>query len=148
LPADKSPQKTQALLRFTGAVDRDPAIAKWLDAQPGELASIALTWFSYMRQCGTDVRELMHDGYATACVADAPFAYVGVFTDHVNVGFFHGTSLPDPARLLTGTGKYMRHVKIGRNSAHDASSLEALIVDASRDIRERLTMAADAQQNR
>ena len=39
------------------------------------------------------------------------FAYVNVFRDHVNVGFFHGAFLSDPAGLLEGTGKRMRHVK-------------------------------------
>jgi hypothetical protein len=76
----------------------------------------------------------MHDGYATACVDDAPFAYVGVFRHHVNVGFFHGTALPDPAGLLQGTGKYMRHVKVEPGRAVDESSLEALIASAYRDI--------------
>jgi hypothetical protein len=33
------------------------------------------------------------------------------FTLQVNVGFFHGGALPDPASLLQGTGKFMRHVK-------------------------------------
>jgi hypothetical protein len=42
----------------------------------------------------------------------------------------------------------MRHVKIRRDSAHDDSSVEALIVNASRDIRERLKMATDTQRNR
>jgi hypothetical protein len=28
------------------------------------------------------------------------------FTSHVNVGFFHGAALPDPARLLQGNGKF------------------------------------------
>jgi hypothetical protein len=80
----------------------------------------------------------MHDGYPTVCVEDAPFAYVGVFRDHVNVGFFHGTALPDPAGLLQGTGKYMRHVKVKPGVALDASSLEALIASAYRDIVERV----------
>ena len=31
-----------------------------------------------------------------------------VFTSHVNVGFFHGAALPDPARLLQGNGKFCR----------------------------------------
>ena len=122
------------ILRFTGAVARARAIEQWLDAQPGELGSIARTWFAVMRRCGGDVRELMHDGYPTACVEDAPFAYVGVFRDHVNVGFFHGAALPDPARLLQGTGKYMRHVKVRPGLALDTSSLEALIASAYRDI--------------
>lgn len=130
-----------ALLRFTGAVERAPAIGRWLDAQPSELGSIARRWFALMRRCGADVRELMHDGYPTVCVEDAPFAYVSVFTDHVNVGFFHGTALPDPAGLLQGTGKYMRHVKVKPGLALDGSSLEALIASAYRDIGARLKVA-------
>ncbi len=80
----------------------------------------------------------MHDGYATVCVEDAPFAYVGAFTAHVNVGFFHGAVLPDSAGLLEGTGKTMRHVKVRPGLALDALSLEALITAAYRDIVARL----------
>ena len=58
------------------------------------------------------MRELLHDGHPTACVADAAFAYVNAFTAHVNVGFFRGAELVDPARMLEGTGRYMRHVKL------------------------------------
>jgi hypothetical protein len=38
--------------------------------------------------------------------------YIGVIKDHVNLGFFHGTELADPQRILEGTGKQMRHIKI------------------------------------
>ena len=83
----------------------------------------------------------MHDGLATVCVEDAPFAYVGVFRAHINVGFFHGAALPDPAGLLQGTGKYMRHVKVKPNLAVDRSSLEALVTSAYLDIVARLKAA-------
>jgi hypothetical protein len=130
-----------ALLRFSGALERDPAIDEWLDAQPSELGSMARTWFRLMRRCGTDVRELMHDGYPTVCVEDAPFAYVGVFRAHVNVGFFHGAALTDPAGLLEGTGRYMRHVKLKPGQALDRASLNALITASYRDIVARLKVA-------
>lgn len=126
------------LLRFSGAVERDPAIDKWFDQQPSELGSIARTWFTLMRQCGTDVRELMHDGCPVACVEDAPFGYVNAFRAHVNVGFFHGAALTDPAGLLEGSGKYMRHVKVKPGFAIDVSSLGALITAAYQDIGARL----------
>jgi hypothetical protein len=35
-----------------------------------------------MRECGDDVRELLHDHHPTACVEDAAFAYADVFRDH------------------------------------------------------------------
>ena len=126
------------ILRFDGADVHDPHIDVWLTKHTDELHSIAQRWFERMRQCGTDVRELMHDGCPTACVEDAPFAYVNVFKAHVNVGFFHGATLPDPAGLLEGTGKYMRHVKLSPRSEINPKALNALIAVAYRDIKVRL----------
>src|SRR3569833_2169160 len=100
------------LLRFDGAVERDPAIESWFAHHGGDLGAIAHRWFQVMRACGDEVRELLHDGCPVACFGDVPFAYVNSFASHVNVGFFQGASLPDPTRLLLGTGKYMRHVKL------------------------------------
>lgn len=129
------------LLRFTGSVERSPAVESWLDEKPSELGSIARSWLEVMRRSGAHVRELVHDGLATACVDDAPFAYVGVFKNHVNVGFFHGAALPDPAGLLQGSGRSMRHVRIEPGVAVDESSLETLIAGAYRDIIARLRVA-------
>src|ERR1700733_9863599 len=84
------------ILRFSGAVKRDPAIDKWLCGQPDELRPLAELWFSRLRQCGADVRELMHDGCPVACVGDAAFGYVNAFRNHVNVGFFFGALLGGP----------------------------------------------------
>jgi hypothetical protein len=80
----------------------------------------------------------MHDGCPVACVGDAAFGYVNAFTAHVNVGFFQGAGLDDPADLLQGTGKRMRHVKLRPDSGVDAASLQRLIEDAYADMRRRL----------
>ena len=88
------------LFRFPSAVKRDPAIAAWMLEHSNELGEFAQHWFEVLRNCGDDVRELIHDGQPTACVEDAAFAYVTVFKAHVNVGLFRGADLTDPARLL------------------------------------------------
>ncbi|MGA3047105.1 MAG: DUF1801 domain-containing protein [Terracidiphilus sp.] len=126
------------LLRFDGAVERDPAIDAWLNAHPGPLGDIAREWFEVMRKCGDEVRELMHDGCPVACLGDVPFGYVNVFTAHVNVGFYQGASLSDPARLLQGAGKRMRHVKLRPGTATDAVALRKLIETAYSDIKARV----------
>jgi hypothetical protein len=126
------------LLRFNGAVERDPAIEAWMKEHAGELGAIAHRWFEVIRQCGDEVRELLHDGCPVACLGDAPFAYVNVFTSHVNVGFFQGAALPDPLHLLQGTGKFMRHVKLRPETATDAAELTRLIDAAYADIKERV----------
>jgi len=89
------------LLRFNGAVERDPAIDAWMKEHAGELGAIAVQWFEVMRKCGDGVRELLHDDFPVACLGDAPFGYVNVFTSHVNVGFFRCAALPDPSRLYS-----------------------------------------------
>jgi hypothetical protein len=126
------------LLRFNGAVVRDPAIDRWMKEHGGGLGEIAQQWFEAMRNCGDEVRELLHDGCPVACLGDAPFGYVNVFTSHVNVGFYHGAALPDPARLLQGGGKFMRHVKLRPGTARDAAALSRLIDAAYADIKARV----------
>lgn len=129
------------LLRFDGAVERDPAIHAWMKKHSGELGAIARQWFELMRNCGDEVRELLHDGYPTACLGDVPFGYVGVFTEHVNVGFFRGAALPDPVGLLQGNGRFMRHVKLKPGTPTNAAALTALIHAAYADIKNRVENA-------
>jgi hypothetical protein len=126
------------LLRFNGAVEHDPAIDAWMKDHAGELGAIAHRWFQVMRKCGDEVRELLHDGCPVACLGDAPFGYVNVFTSHVNVGFFHGAALSDPAHLLQGTGKFMRHVKLLSVADTNAAALTRLIDAAYSDIKARV----------
>lgn len=130
-------ERMKGMLRFSGAVERDRAIDEWMK-QKGELGSIARRWFDLMRECGDEVRELMHDGCPVACLGDAPFGYVNAFTSHVNVGFFYGAELPDPAGLLEGNGKRMRHVKLTPGVAVNSAALSRLIDDAYSDIKARV----------
>ncbi|TCS13189.1 DUF1801 domain-containing protein [Caulobacter sp. BK020] len=126
------------LFRLAGAVRRDPEVDAWFSAPEHDLRRLAQPWFDSLRACGPDVRELLHDGHPTACVGDAAFAYVDAFSAHVNLGFFHGAALDDPAGLLEGAGKRMRHVKIRWGLPVDADALNALIAAAYQDVRARL----------
>lgn len=126
------------LMRFPSSVKRDPAIDVWMLDHRGELGAIAQRWFEVMRNCGDDVRELLHDGHPTACVGEAAFGYVNAFTAHVNVGFFRGAEIADPKHLLEGTGKFMRHVKLRPESDIDATALTNLIETAYVDMKRRV----------
>ncbi|HWQ87731.1 DUF1801 domain-containing protein [Brevundimonas sp.] len=125
------------IFRLPSAVRRDPDVEAWFTAGD-EIRRLAAPWFARMRACGPDVREILHDGCPTACVGDAAFGYVGAFSAHANVGFFHGASLDDPAGLLEGSGKRMRHVKLRWGHPVDTPALETLIAAAYRDILSRL----------
>jgi hypothetical protein len=126
------------LMRFPSAVRRDPAVDAWLGAQREDLRPLVTAWFERLRECGRDVRELMHDGFPTACVDDAAFAHVGAFKAHVNLYFYFGALLEDPSGLLEGTGKRGRHVKLRPGEEVDAAALSKLITFAHADLRARL----------
>lgn len=127
----------EALFTLDNTVKRDPAIAAWFSVMDPHRTTVR-EWFEQMRGLGPDVREAMHDHMPTACVGDAAFAYVNAFKAHAAVGFFHGADLPDPAHLLEGSGKRMRHVKLVPGAPLNDAALKALIAAAYADLRKRL----------
>lgn len=128
----------RALFRLKNSQPHHPDVDHWFHDHAGPLGEIARDWFTALRQCGSDVTVVLHDGMPTVCVAGAAFAYVNAFKAHVNLGFFQGDSLPDPAGLLQGTGKHMRHVKLQPGATLDETALTALVKAAYADVNVRL----------
>jgi hypothetical protein len=58
------------------------------------------------------------------------YTYIGLHKKHVNLGFYHGASLADPKRLLEGTGKRLRHVKIKSVAQASSTQVKSLIAEA------------------
>ena len=125
------------LFTLGGAVRKDPKVNRWFGEPPSELRTLAHKWFEQMRSCGPDVLELLHDGHPTACVGDLAFGDVNAFRSHVNVGFFFGSVLKDPADLLEGTGRFMRHVKVSPGLPQSKKALQELILTAYVDAKAR-----------
>jgi hypothetical protein len=65
------------------------------------------------------------------------YVYIGAHKRHVNLGFYHGASLPDPEGLLEGTGKRLRHVKIGSVSEVASPHVQRLVQAAIADRQSR-----------
>ena len=135
------------LFRLSNPVRRDPSVDRWLQQHTGELGEIAKYWFETMRSCGDDVRECLHDGHPTACIADAAFGYVNVFKAHVNVGFFAGPELADPKGILVGNGKFMRHVKFVSGRDCDTAAVSRLVIAAYFDMKARVQRSREEQNS-
>jgi hypothetical protein len=125
------------LFTLDGAVRNDPEVKRWFGEPPSALRVLAQRWFEQLRSCGPDVLELLHDGHPTACIGDLPFCDVNAFRSHVNIGFFFGSVLEDPAGLLEGTGRFMRHVKVGSDLPQSEKALQILIATAYADAKVR-----------
>ncbi len=58
------------------------------------------------------------------------YCYIMPQKSYVNLGFFHGATLPDPEGLLEGAGKLIRHIKIRNETDLDKPSIKRLIEEA------------------
>jgi hypothetical protein len=81
--------------------------------------------------------ELVYDSYNAVAVAysftgrlrDA-FCHAAAYARHVNLGFNRGADLPDPHRILKGSGKSIRHVRVTEPSTVRQDSVVSLIRSA------------------
>lgn len=125
------------VFHFSAASVADSAVAHWF-AAPDPLRALLLPWYAFARGCGKNTREVLHDGRPTICAGTAAFAYLDAYSAHCAIGLFFGAELPDPAGLLEGTGKRMRHVKLRLGRLPNEAALSTLIEAAYRDIMQRL----------
>jgi len=79
-----------------------------------------------------DAHESVQNGYKTITYGTGQrmseeICYIAPLTSSVNLGFHHGTKLPDPERLLKGTGKSLRHIKIESPAELDSPAIKCLL---------------------
>jgi hypothetical protein len=86
--------------------------------------------------------ELIYDAYNAVAAAysftrrvSEGFCHVAAYPDHVNLGFNRGAGLADPDRLLAGTGKRIRHIRIDSAADLQRPAVHRLIVAAADDAR-------------
>lgn len=57
----------------------------------------------------------------------SPRIFIHTEIDHIQFGFYAGSSMKDPLKLLTGKGQYVRHVKIRTAKDIDTKAFASLI---------------------
>ena len=86
------------------------------DCEPA-VCRLALALRELVLSEAPEAEELLYSVYAEVIVFKLPakkkgaFCYVAAYAHHVNLGFYNGSALPDPHRVLSGTGKKMRHIR-------------------------------------
>lgn len=102
------------------------------------MGALARATFARLRAAAPDMGELLHDNRPTACIDGAAFAQTGIAARHVTLSFFRGADLPDPAGLLAGSGRLMRHVRLLPDTAPDPA-VDRLIAAAVAQMRAMLS---------
>lgn len=66
------------------------------------------------------------------------YAYILPHKNWVNLGFYMGATLPDPAGIMKGTGKKLRHVKVRSIEEAGRPEIRVLIGEALAERRQAL----------
>ena len=89
-----------------------------LEFKEPELIKLFIDLREFVLDIYPDSNELLYHTHALTAgfsiserLADT-FCVLPIYTNHVNLGFNKGTLLPDPQKLLKGTGNLMRHIPI------------------------------------
>ncbi len=61
---------------------------------------------------------------------NGPMIWMKAYPKHVNIGFWRGTEMEDPKKVLTGDGERMRHIKITTVEEIPADALRELVKQA------------------
>jgi hypothetical protein len=89
--------------------------AKTADAYEAELSpserAVVRALRAFVKEHAPHLREEMKWG-GVAFIGNWIVCYCHALGTHVDFGFFKGVELKDPAKILGGEGKYLRHVKI------------------------------------
>lgn len=107
-----------------------PQVDNYIDALSGEIQVLAARIRSLIFDTVPDVEEALKWGMPVYSL-EKSFCYVKAATKHVNLGFDRGAVLVDPAGLLEGTGKMMRHVKLKPGQDIPEQELRRLIEQAT-----------------
>jgi len=101
-----------------------------------DLAAIARRLRAVIRAVDVNTVETVRLGDNAATYGVGPkkmtdgYAYIMPMRGYVNLGFYQGALLADPKRLLEGTGKGLRHLKIRSRTDADRPAVRSLVAAA------------------
>jgi hypothetical protein len=108
-----------------------PSFDEYLKDQPPRNQAVIRALRRLVRRVQPKLAEVVKWGNGCWVDGTTPIAYVYSAPDHVQFGFFWGSSFKDPKRLLHGNGKYVRHTKVRKPSEVDEKAFAALLRQAA-----------------
>jgi hypothetical protein len=117
----------------------DRELAGFLAKYTPEVSAVAKAALAKMRARLPGAVELVYDNYNALAIAfgsserlaDVIFS-IALYPRWVSLFFKEGATLPDPGKLLKGTGKGMRHIVLEGAATLDRPAVRKLMAEAQR----------------
>ena len=111
------PQKMKAYASF----------ADWKRDQSPTNQRVIAALSGLVKKAAPEFTQTVKWGQGCWTLGDAPKVYIHAEPDHVQFGFYAGSTLKDPEGLLAGRGKHVRHVKVLTTRGLALTALVALV---------------------
>jgi hypothetical protein len=108
------------------------AYLKFLKKRRSKLVEVAEGLRQLMKRTVAGTKESVNPWKIPTFGSNGPMCFLMVGKNHVTLGFLRGTALLDPAGLLEGTGKNLRHVKLRTMEDLRNPALKRLLLAAAR----------------
>ncbi|MBN2562675.1 MAG: DUF1801 domain-containing protein [Phycisphaerae bacterium] len=109
-------------------------VARLLEGWPDEVCDLALELREFVLQIAPELDETIAFNGLCYSKPGRPYGVIGgnvcligERNGTLHLGFIHGASLPDPDRLLRGTGKAKRHIEVRSTKDFRCRAFEKLI---------------------
>ncbi|WP_296385214.1 DUF1801 domain-containing protein [Winogradskyella sp.] len=105
----------------------------YLKYKDQELIDLYLELRTFLLDVYPQATELLYHTHALTSVYSLSeklgdsFCMIPIYTNHLNLGFNKGALLPDPRKLLKGSGKLIRHIPITNSEDFDNEDVKNLI---------------------
>ena len=86
--------------------------AAWAADRPAKLKPVARALRALVKKRAPSLTETVKWGNGAWIGEEWPVLFLHGKDDHLQFGFFSGSELDDPAELLEGSGKYVKHIKV------------------------------------
>src|SRR6266699_6111833 len=116
-------------------------VRDWLNKLPADKKLVVNNLRQLIGSIAPEAHEIIyHDalGYGPTDSGFDRILYITVFEKHLNLGFFFGGFVPDPEGLLVGSGKRMRHLKLGSLQECENPAITNLLAQAWADGLQRV----------
>lgn len=107
-----------------------------LEFKEPELIELFIDLREFVLDIYPDSNELLYHTHALTAgfsITDRlteTFCVLPIYTNHLNLGLNKGTLLPDPHKLLKGTGNLMRHIPVAKREDYRNNPVRDLLTAA------------------
>jgi len=110
-----------------------PDFLRFLELKEQNLIALYKDLRDFIMEIYPDTNELLYHTHALTSLYSISekmsdgFCMIPIYNNHLNLGFNKGTLITDKNNLLTGTGKFMRHIPIKERSDFRNTKVKDLV---------------------